>query len=330
MKCLLFGVCHGTLRVCKSEFTFIKLEDALTDIIPATEIDRNALISPFAGELSPSSRRIYAHDAEVFAHWLQFHQVTPETITEETMSAYRGYLLEHYRTATAKRMFSVSCRLLGVQVGRKILKSNPAANVRGIKAEDESPHIALGREQAKTLLESINTSTLKGKRDYAMISTLLYTGIRRFECAALTIGDMSMEQGHHILMIKGKGNRRDIVKLRVEAWRAIKDYLEATKRDTLGKSAPLFCQFHKGDMVVESSISSNVVYRTVIHYAELAKIDKLKPHGMRATFVTLSLEGGAKLEQVQYAARHKDPRTTERYWRRKLNLDDNAVDHIHL
>lgn len=247
------------------------------------------------------------------------------------MSNYRGYLLEHYRTATAKRMFSVACRLLGVQVGRKILESNPAANIRGIKAEDESPHIALDKEQAKMLLESIDTSSLKGKRDYALIATLLYTGLRRFECAALTIGDMGMEQGHHILMIEsGKGNRRDMVKLRIEAWRAIKQYLEATKRNTLGKNAPLFCQFHKGDRVVEAPISSNVIYRTVIHYAELAKIEKLKPHGMRASFVTLSLEGGAKLEQVQYAARHKDPRTTERYQRRKLNLDDNAVDYIHL
>lgn len=42
------------------------------------------------------------------------------------------------------------------------------------------------------------------------------------------------------------------------------------------------------------------------------------------------IEGGAQLHQVQYAARHADPRTTERYQKRKLNLDDNAVDYIHL
>ena len=32
---------------------------------------------------------------------------------------------------------------------------------------------------------------------------------------------------------------------------------------------------------------------------------------------------------VQYAAGHKDPRTTEHYQRRKEQLDDNAVDYIH-
>jgi integrase len=53
------------------------------------------------------------------------------------------------------------------------------------------------------------------------------------------------------------------------------------------------------------------------------------PHDLRATFITLALEGKAPLQAVQYAARHKDPRTTEHYQRRKFTLDDNAVDSIH-
>jgi hypothetical protein len=42
----------------------------------------------------------------------------------------------------------------------------------------------------------------------------------------------------------------------------------------------------------------------------------------------LALEGGAKLEQVQYTAGYADPRTTERYQKRKTNLDDNVVDYV--
>jgi len=54
----------------------------------------------------------------------------------------------------------------------------------------------------------------------------------------------------------------------------------------------------------------------------------LTPHGLRATFITLAMEHGATLEQTQYAARHSDPRTTERYRKRKMNLDNNAVDRL--
>lgn len=295
-----------------------------------TKQNQQGLLGSIAGELSERSRRIYEGDAKIFAKWLQDHHVTPTTINRETITQYRAWLVENYRTATAKRMFSVARRILDEQVHNGVLTTNHAKNIRGIKAEDESPHIALTREQANDLLSAVDTETKKGKRDYAMLSLLLYTGIRRFECASLTLGDLSMEQGHHVLTIQGKGNRRDIVKLRVEAWRAIDGYLRDTGRENLPNNAPLFCQFRKGDFPVEQPISHMVVYRTILCYAKDAEIDSLTPHGMRASFVTLSLEGGAKLEQVQVAARHKDPRTTEKYWRRKMNLDNNAVDYIKL
>ena len=54
----------------------------------------------------------------------------------------------------------------------------------------------------------------------------------------------------------------------------------------------------------------------------------LTPHVLRASFVTLALENGAALHQVQYAAGHADPRTTERYQKRKLNLDNHASDFL--
>jgi len=54
--------------------------------------------------------------------------------------------------------------------------------LRSIKVENASPHIALTRAQAATLLLLIDTSTLIGKRNYAIIKLLLHTGLRRSEC----------------------------------------------------------------------------------------------------------------------------------------------------
>ncbi len=56
----------------------------------------------------------------------------------------------------------------------------------------------------------------------------------------------------------------------------------------------------------------------------------ISPHALRATFITLALDGGAPLHKVQYAAGHADPRTTERYHRTKSNLDDHASDYFKL
>ena len=82
--------------------------------------------------------------------------------------------------------------------------------------------------------------------------------------------------------------------------------------------------------VTEERISDKVIERLVKMLAIAADEPCLKPHGLRATFITLALEGGASLHQAQYAAGQADPRTTERYHRRKLNLDDNAADYVRI
>lgn len=48
---------------------------------------------------------------------------------------------------------------------------------------------------------------------------------------------------------------------------------------------------------------------------------RLSPHSLRHGFVTLSLEAGATLTDVQDAAGHADPRTTRRYDRARHRLD---------
>jgi hypothetical protein len=45
---------------------------------------------------------------------------------------------------------------------------------------------------------------------------------------------------------------------------------------------------------------------------------------MRATFITTALENGAKLEDVQKAAGHRDPSTTKLYDRRGYNPEKAA------
>jgi site-specific recombinase XerD len=142
------------------------------------------------------------------------------------------------------------------------------------------------------------------------------------------LGDLSQEQGHFLATIRhGKGDKRRQIKLPVDVMRAVNIYLDALGWEDKNPNAPLFVQFRRGDHPQQLGISDQVIKRVVTDYA--AKLNlKLSPHGLRATFVTLALEAGAKLHQVQYAVGHADPRTTERYQKRKFNLDDNATDYL--
>ena len=223
--------------------------------------------------------------------------------------------------------------------------------------------MVLSDRQAQDLINAIDPSTLIGQRDYTLLLFLLRTGVRRAEAAALRLSDLSEAQGHHIATIRhGKGNRRRTVKVPVDVWRDLDDYLQAvrlahaswlaqltaqanervwvheeqkatwlaarTREHEMSLDDPLFVSFRRGDHPTRKPMGEKGIENQVRSYAELIGLDKLRPHGLRATFITLTLENGATLEQTQYAAGHRDPRTTQRYRARKLNLDNNAVDKL--
>jgi integrase/recombinase XerD len=281
------------------------------------------------GQLAPTSQKTYTIDAKHFAQWMVTQDLSLFSLGRDELVAYRRYLAEHYAKTTASRMWAVVRRLLDETMQRGLLAYNPAKGIRGFKtSDDESPYRALKREEAKGLLDAIDRRTTLGKRDYALIMLLLRTGIRRSEAVALTIGDLVMEQGYHIVIVEhGKGNKRGFAKVPVGVRHIINDYLEAAGRDHAAPDAPLFVSFRKGDHPQERPLHSNQVERIVKQRAQAVGI-VMSTHGMRASFITLAFEGGADLALVQDGARHKDPRTTRRYQKRRNNLHKNAVDFV--
>ncbi len=280
-------------------------------------------ISDIAGQLAPSSKRVYLNDTKHFAEWMQEQGIVPSAMSRSDMIAYRLHLAESkYAKPTKQRMFSVACRLMNEQYIAGYITDKVTQDVKGFKVEgDETTHTALSKAQAKDMLDSINTSTKQGKRDYALILMLVKTGLRRAELVALNRGDIRMMDGHHVAVIEhGKGDKRRVVKLRVDVYRALEDYLKARGQE----GEALFVSFRRGDHPTSCRLTDKAVESLVKKYAPRGT--ELTPHGLRATFATLALEAEAPLHQVQYALGHADPRTTERYQRRKLNLDNNAVD----
>ena len=320
-----------------------------------------------AGQLAPRLRRIYANDATVFAQWMLEQGLIPRMLTKSDMVAYRVYLQEHYKETTASRMLSVARRLLDEQVDQQQLARNLATNVKGFRGEDETPHIALTGQEAQALLDTIDIKTLLGQRDYVLILFLLRTGIRRMEAAALRIKDLTMELSHHVAIVQhGKGNKSHTVKVPVEVWRELEAYLEIRRlyhaqipqqqlavleqkwergqiieedyqahreylleQCQMSEDDGLFVRIRRGNHPTRQAMTDKAIELVVKQYATQISVEKLRPHGLRASFITLTLEAGATLHQVQHAVNHADPRTTLRYQKRKLNLDHNAVDMIH-
>lgn len=292
---------------------------------------------------STSSWRVYQQDIKAFASWLLQTGTNVSTITRADLLNYRKSLQDAHENITVNRMFTVARLVVTELVTNGTITSNPLAKkFKPLRTNDETTHTVLDVYQCKQLLSAIDTTTLKGKRDYAMVSLMLRCGLRREEVQHINIGDFMIKSHHHVMDIQGKGDKPATVKLPPDVWGYVEEYMRALQqtypRRHATLDAPLFISFRKGDQpslrsddsgkLVEQRIDIKGIEKVVKKLGVAIGVPTLTPHGLRATFITLAMENGATLEQTQYAARHKDPRTTERYRKRKLNLDNNAVDKL--
>lgn len=194
------------------------------------------------------------------------------------------------------------------------LYPNVADNIHGAKVRaDNTKRDPLQRDDAKKLLDSIETTTEAGKRDYAMILLSITAGLRIIEMQRANIGNMETLAGEHVLFIQGKGHDEADAykKLTPEVYSAIMAYL-----DTRGKKdadAPLFASTgnrSRGQRLTEPSISRIIKGRLI---AAGYDTHRISAHSLRHTSVTFLLEAGATIQEAQHHARHASPETTGIY-----------------
>ena len=90
-------------------------------------------------------------------------------------------------------------------------------------------------DAARALLRSCDRRTALGRRDYAILITLLRLGLRAGEVARLRLDDLDWRAGE--LVVRGKGARWDRLPLPVEVGEALAAYLATRtteKRPTRG------------------------------------------------------------------------------------------------
>jgi site-specific recombinase XerD len=231
--------------------------------------------------------------------------------------------------ATIRRKLAALSSLFEYLCERNAVESNP---VKGVKRppvdsyEGKTP--ALGDHQARALLNAPNTETLKGKRDRAILSTLLYHGLRREELCLLKVRDLTARRGVQHLRVHGKGGKTRYLPLHPGTAGLITDYLEALGSEHDGSSPlfrPVINNVHKR---TDTAMTADGVYKLVQVYAEkigLSGIERLGVHALRATAATNALDHQADIAKVQEWLGHANISTTRLYDRRKHRPEDSPT-----
>ena len=303
----------------------------MTDIIPVVSGEivstdtPEGRISDFLDSLdvAEKSRATYERSLRQFILWLYESGRHTLELQREDILAYKEYL------AGSKSAYTVTLYLTSVRKLYQWLESNRAypditRGIKGAKKPKGFRKDTLSQEQLRETLGSIERQSLEGQRDYAIFNLMARTGLRDIEVSRALVEDIRMEQGQEVLWIQGKGRdcKDEFVLLLPEALMLIKAYLQV--RGRVRKEEPLFCSH--SDRNRGEALSTRSISRIIKNSMRAVGLDdsRLTAHSLRHTAISLSILGGASLQQAQAMARHTDSKTTLVYFHNLERISSGA------
>jgi len=283
--------------------------------------------------LVPSGRRSVKSLLKTAAAILDFEgelEVMPWSIIEyQHLASIRSTLQEQQKSAntinltlSALKGVMKACFNLKLISADQLLLLNDIKRVRGKRLPSGR---SLSKQDIKKIYRACEKDkTIAGKRDQAIITTMLASGIRRSEVVNITLDDYNTRNGQ-LNIQAGKGNKQRTAYINTESRQIIRKWLNV--RGT--EAGALFNPITKSSTIQYRKISSQSIYGIIRQRAEQAKIEPCRPHDLRRTFVTHLLEAGIDINTARQLAGHSDIQTTARYDLRDEKSQKRALRQMH-
>ncbi len=202
----------------------------------------------------------------------------------------------------------------------------------------EKPIIRLDRSEMVRMLEQAQNGDkltksqqkyqkLTAKRDFAMLSLFLGTGIRVSECVGMNIGDVDLE--NNAFIVTRKGGNQVVLYFPPEVAEPLAEYMEERMRmePLPGHESALFLSLQN------RRITQRAVQNLVKKYAAVAAPlkSRISPHKLRSTYATNLYHETGDIYLVADVLGHTSVDTTRKHYadmtdaRRRM-----AAEHVHL
>ena len=334
---------------------------AITHELPQACSD---FIRSIAITTSTLTRLAYAIDLRTFFHFMQTERITftdrsltllsdgdLEKLTRNDLTAYTEYLTYYYKSESSSvpnKVFinhelAIKRKLCSVRSFYDYLFKNQriSSNVTELvplPKIHEKPIIRLSRDEMERLLSLAQSGEkmtkaqqkyqkLTSRRDYALLSLFLGTGIRVSECVGLNLNDLDFEE--NAFVVTRKGGNQVVLYFPPEVADALAEYVAERKgiEALPGHEDALFLSLQKKRM------TQRAIQNLVKKYAAIAAPLKAKvsPHKLRSTFATNLYHETGDIYLVADVLGHSSVDTTRKHYadmtdkRRRM-----AAEHVHL
>lgn len=295
------------------------------------------------------TRLAYAIDLRTFFHFLQSERVAfsdknltlwsdedLSRVSQSDLTAYVEYLTYYFKSdgesgelpvkALVNHDLAIKRKLCSIRSFYDFLFKNHRvpSNVTllvPLPKIHEKPILRLNRDEMIKMLNQAETGEgmtegqkryqkLTAKRDYAMLSLFLGTGIRVSECVGINLSDINMEE--NAFLVTRKGGNQVVLYFPAEVATALAEYIEErTKIETLpGHEDALFLSLQK------RRITQRAVQNLVKKYAAVAAPlkPKISPHKLRSTFATNLYNATGDIYLVADVLGHSSVDTTRKHY----------------
>jgi len=269
---------------------------------------------------SPHTIRAYEGDLD---HFTDFVAKSPDSEIDHKI--IRAYIVSIYG---GLKKSSLSRKVATIRSYFKYLKrkgyidDNPALLIRNPRVEKHLPKFYTVDEMF-LFLDSLPVNSWLSLRNRAIFELIYSSGMRASETLGLDRGNVHLD-GLWAL-VKGKGGKERILPFGEKARDAIQAYLDAKRPngDASNKS-PLFVNVN----------GARLSYRGLLkvmkkHQLRAGLLKDLALHGIRHSFATHMLGGGADLRSIQELLGHSKLSTTQKYTHISMEKIMEVYDKAH-
>lgn len=278
-----------------------------------------------------NTRRAYYKAASRFSKWCEGGGVGEmAAVTPIHVAAYIEELQETLSKPSIKQHLAALRMLFDWLVIGHIMDVNPAHSVRGPKfSQRKGKTPVLTAEEARSLLDAIDTGSLIGMRDRALIGLMVFTFARVGAAVGMKVEDYFIQGRRGWVRLHEKGGKRHDVPAHHKLDEYLEAYIGAAGLTDTTKAFLFPTAKSRTGRLSDQPMSQADAYRMIRRRAGAAGIKtKIGNHTFRATGITAYLSNGGKLEIAQRIAAHESSRTTGLYDRRSDQISLDEIERV--
>ncbi|HUY92235.1 MAG TPA: tyrosine-type recombinase/integrase [Pirellulales bacterium] len=247
-----------------------------------------------------NTREAYLRAVLRFSRWCEGKKLRLGQLSPFIIAAYIEEVSGELSRPSVKQHLAAIRMLFDYLVIGQVIPVNPAAAVRGPKysiKKGKTP--VLAGDQARRLLDSIETNTVAGLRDRALIGAMIFSFARVSAVLGMKVEDYYADGKRWWIRLLEKGGKSHEVPAHHKAQEFLDEYLAATGIGA-DRRSPLFRSIDRRRRLSERRMQRRDVLAMVKRRARQAGLpDMISCHTFRATGITAYLDNGGTLENDQ-------------------------------